>query len=202
MSDQHGKPTALRRLLIGCDESGWSFTAYSEGTAGLHRWCVPIEKLAEMPASEDQWNEALLFPCGGNATIDERAMMVCGRLILGVALEMSSRANLYKEPKTPAPAWRKRTKGAPDIACRTYVLRADVSVDCRESVKDFILGRRSTAPAVQHLVRGHWKLQACGPKLSERKTIWVQPYWRGPEDGPVAMRTHLTAREDGKEHTL
>lgn len=31
----------------------------------------------------------------------------------------------------------------------------------------------------QWIVRGHWRNQACGPYLSERKLIWIQPYVKG-----------------------
>lgn len=34
---------------------------------------------------------------------------------------------------------------------------------------------------LQHIVRGHTKNQPFGPGNSERKRIWVDPYWRGPE---------------------
>lgn len=31
-----------------------------------------------------------------------------------------------------------------------------------------------------HWVRGHARNQACGPKWSQHKAIWVEPYWVGP----------------------
>lgn len=34
-------------------------------------------------------------------------------------------------------------------------------------------------------VRGHWRQQPCGPHQSERRTVWVTPYVKGPEDKPV-----------------
>jgi len=39
-------------------------------------------------------------------------------------------------------------------------------------------------------VQGHWKKQSHGPKSSLRKTIWIQPYWKGPEDGALGSATH------------
>lgn len=36
---------------------------------------------------------------------------------------------------------------------------------------------------VRQLVRGHRKHQPFGPGRSERKEIFVAPYWRGPDDG-------------------
>lgn len=37
-------------------------------------------------------------------------------------------------------------------------------------------------------VRGHWKSQAHGKGLSERKHIFVEPYWKGPEAAEVLTR--------------
>lgn len=45
--------------------------------------------------------------------------------------------------------------------------------------------RRSWKLRMQHVVRGHWKMQRCGTKRLEKKRIWVEPYMRGPE-GKVA----------------
>lgn len=41
--------------------------------------------------------------------------------------------------------------------------------------------REGTSPTVRTLVQGHWRNQACGPKFSERKLIWIEPFWRGPD---------------------
>lgn len=44
--------------------------------------------------------------------------------------------------------------------------------------------------SVRHLVRGHWKMQAHGPGRKERKHIFVEPYWRGPELAEVVNRDY------------
>jgi len=41
---------------------------------------------------------------------------------------------------------------------------------------------------VQFVVRGHRRWQACGPKHSERKLIWINPFWKGPEEGRALLR--------------
>ncbi len=35
--------------------------------------------------------------------------------------------------------------------------------------------------ALRHIVRGHWKRQACGVNKADRKLVYVEPYWRGPD---------------------
>lgn len=48
-----------------------------------------------------------------------------------------------------------------------------------------------TPPAFQTMVRGHIKRQACGPGSLGRKVVWIEPYWRGPEDAPILARPYL-----------
>lgn len=33
----------------------------------------------------------------------------------------------------------------------------------------------------KHIVRGHWRNQAYGPKLTLRRKQWIEPFWKGPE---------------------
>lgn len=40
---------------------------------------------------------------------------------------------------------------------------------------------------VRHLVRAHWRQQACGPGRLERRPTLIGPHWRGPEDGVVRV---------------
>lgn len=47
------------------------------------------------------------------------------------------------------------------------------------------------AVSVRHLVRGHWKMQAYGPERQDRKHIFVEPYWRGPELAEMVERDYV-----------
>lgn len=38
------------------------------------------------------------------------------------------------------------------------------------------------------LVRGHWRLQACGLRRESRRLIWIDPFVKGPEDKPFDDR--------------
>lgn len=42
----------------------------------------------------------------------------------------------------------------------------------------------------RHIVRGHYRNQVHGVGRAERKRIWVQPFWRGPEDGAALVHTY------------
>lgn len=39
-------------------------------------------------------------------------------------------------------------------------------------------------------VRGHWRRVACGEAQRERRLAFIQPYWRGPADGPQLLRQY------------
>ena len=71
-----------------------------------------------------------------------------------------------------------------------YKLTRPVTVDCREAVRAAIAGETSRTLSVQSLVCGHWRQQPCGPASSERKRIFIEPHWRGPDDAPIATRPH------------
>lgn len=35
---------------------------------------------------------------------------------------------------------------------------------------------------------GFWRQQACGPRWSQRRPVWIEPYMAGPEDGPLVVK--------------
>lgn len=41
---------------------------------------------------------------------------------------------------------------------------------------------------VRTLVSGHWRNQVCGVGGLDRKTIWIEPHWRGPEAAPLTEK--------------
>jgi hypothetical protein len=43
----------------------------------------------------------------------------------------------------------------------------------------------------RHRVRGHWKLQVHGKNRENRKQIWIQPYWRGPDMAELLARNYV-----------
>lgn len=43
----------------------------------------------------------------------------------------------------------------------------------------------------RHLVRGHWRQQACGPARSQRRPTWIAPYIQGPDSAPLSEREQV-----------
>ena len=116
------------------------------------------------------------------------ALCAAGRLVLGCVAELNgSGVTRGRTGSDSAP--RREKRGIPKAW--TFELRRDVNVDCREWVRTATRSHDKSErrlPSVQTLVRGHWK-----PKLSERlgRLVHVEPYWRGPEDAPIAVRSHV-----------
>lgn len=70
-----------------------------------------------------------------------------------------------------------------------YLVGTYVTISAELSKVAKAIGRGdSTQPSVTSYVRGHHKMQPHGPKMSLRKMIWVEPYWRG--FGPVTQKTY------------
>lgn len=84
-----------------------------------------------------------------------------------------------------------------------YVVGADVkvSIDCRETVSHYLLGERSSLPKFQWLVRGHWRWQACGPKMADRRRRFIEPYWKGPDKAPILVKLHVVEAAENTDES-
>lgn len=129
----------------------------------------------------------------GEGRADDRAYELLAKYVLGAAIE----AGQYRPALAHAAGQRavKRDhRGAP--VTHTFTLTRDVRIDARRVVREYCAGATRTAPSVQSCVGGHWKMQPCGPRGAERKFIHVEPYWRGPADAPIALRSHVLGGAD------
>lgn len=72
---------------------------------------------------------------------------------------------------------------------RYYVFSKPIQVDFRDEVRALLSGvRKGQSPKVQFIVRGHFRDQACGKEMKDHRKIWLQPYWKGPEEARVLLR--------------
>lgn len=62
--------------------------------------------------------------------------------------------------------------------------------DAARSACETESGRERWVLAQRFIVRGHWKEQPFGPGRTQRKLIFVQPYWKGPAGSPVVSRAY------------
>jgi hypothetical protein len=118
-------------------------------------------------------------------------------MIRGACLSITD-PEVHRKQGSKAPARGKGNKrqGPPDLTQARFMLAPPVTVDLRQHVAEAITGRHTGAPKVQFLVRGHWRDQAHGHARTLRKTIWIQPFWKGPESGRVLLRTHKVIADD------
>jgi len=177
----------------------WQFIGMSSGTIALWRFGVSPQGL--MVASND-----LVGPDGvdvkvkllqldlKHTDVDSRTAGLIGRLIVTtcVALTMKELVTERTRPKTKKNK-KRDTKAGPEA--RYYVIGKPISLDFRERVRQYMMGesRKSKELSIQHMVAGHFKNQPHGKENKERKTIWVTPYWRGPDEGAIPIKIHSKA---------
>jgi hypothetical protein len=117
---------------------------------------------------------------------DERAVVLARRLVLGCIAELDGGMVVHpKKGLSPT-----KSDGTPRM--NVHRLVRPVVHDVRREVAAYCRGE-GRSPTVRTMVRGHWKRQPHGPGNTERKWIHVEPFWRGPEDGPIAIRPHRFA---------
>lgn len=112
-------------------------------------------------------------------------------LLKGACLALSNPEDFRKE-RQHRPSARatkhKRDAGSPDFEQARFLLSSPVKIDLREHLGAVLSGRKGSSPTVQFLVRGHWTNQAHGPRMSLRKKLWINPFWKGPEDTRILLR--------------
>lgn len=128
---------------------------------------------------------------GYDLGLEDRISTLLGRLVIGACVFMTNRAH-YQEKVTrlersllPHAA---RSGKKPES--RVYTVGRPIKIDFRLAIKAYLEGKRGPL-TVQSLVAGHHKRQAHGPGGVDRKWVFIEPYWRGPEDGPILVRPHV-----------
>ena len=114
-----------------------------------------------------------------------RESELMGRLFLGLCLE----ADVYRTSSSNSIKYKTK-RGHKIPTAQVFKLTRNIVIDARSAVRNYVAGT-GAGPMVQILVRGHWRLQAYGAGAVERKMIHVEPYWRGPEEAPIAVRSHI-----------
>jgi hypothetical protein len=187
----------LRRLLVmemeGDRGRVWGYVAYTDGTVSMYRHGQKTDELMP-PTMDDEVFGDENDPFNYEVTDrDARVLILLGRLIVNTCLAMSD-PSLVKAVGRSHKDWEKRSnegpkRNNPQPVVRIFQVGKPVQHDLREAVGEYVNGQRRKL-TVQVLVRGHYKTQHYGRGNSQIKTIWREPFWRGPEDAPIPLRPH------------
>jgi hypothetical protein len=106
------------------------------------------------------------------------------RFLINFLLWLDSNPQKHPEKKRSKKRSRRRHSARPTVWSigKDVVLHPLLIKEAREaSSRGKVVRKSGWKLRNQHIVRGHFKEQPCGPKGQNRKTIWIEPYWRGPE---------------------
>jgi hypothetical protein len=127
-----------------------------------------------------------------------RLVATVRRIVANVALALTNQGNYEHRLRVLGRkgSYERRMSQLPQT--KQYILGRGlkVNLDLRREMHEYVEHGHSLKRGpitVQMLVAGHGKWQVCGPGRVGRKWIFVQPYWRGPEDAPILVRPHKLA---------
>ncbi len=125
----------------------------------------------------------------------KRCVVMAKRLVAGLLLNLQD-AGTHKVRKVDARPKSKGREAEPEH--RIVTVGAPLEIDCRDAVKEYVehgtrssekTGRRLRGtPTVQWMVRGHYRMQAHGPKHALRRKTWIRPHWQGHEAALIQTR--------------
>ena len=120
----------------------------------------------------------------GDPNYVQGAMNVYGHIVTSLVLSLDRSGTSFRntERRTHQSDARRGLPGYLEFRY-TRPIAIDLRNACREA-----MDKCHSPLSIQTLVCGHWKMQAYGPGREKRKHIHIEPYWRGPEDAPVALR--------------
>lgn len=180
VSDPRGGLVEVTNLFVWFNPSGVRI-AYGNRVDFVANWWVP--SLAECGHLES---------CGpGERLLAALLVSIC----LDFTVRRPAPTRRRPPPRRPGVA---RAGALPDTLDYVIVERAVMLAEPRPGQeiatgKDILRAVRGYArgePSTQRLHRGHFQLQTCGPRWSQRRLQYHRPYWQGPKDAPIAVRPH------------
>ena len=200
----------LRATQAVFDRPDYNEEAFFEvdlGTICLYR---DDENLSALQEWSDRGIGSLLFDSNpdcpvapGDAThpnrsaVEVRLQEMAKQAIVGLLYTLQHTKNWSYDKRTISKLKNDPRFGPPDH--RVMVVGKPITVDVRDAVREYV-AHGHASPAIQSLVRGHQKRQVVGAGRASRKVIWIEPYWRGPKDAPIAARPYTvgSSHEDGQ----
>ena len=183
---KRGKPQAVGLMKDTSDETGIlkQMVCEARGTEGVNM----IIPLANSPLPTAMWTSSMAA-LADQLESDNPDHVLLARLIFSVLLYLDTpraRERIAVETEARRDFNQRRGRELPSVW--NIQISKDIKIDCRQWARDYLGGRHSS-PAVQSMVRGHWQRYATGKGRTERVWMHRAPFWRGPVDAPVAVRT-------------
>lgn len=128
----------------------------------------------------------------------DRFLAMLYRLLLNLAAWTSVYgAGVLAKPPHP------RSGRVPGVSAPTVWITGQevkLSPELRRLAVEYAAGNEKATPGwklrMRFCVRGHWKMQPCGPGGTERKRIFVEPYWKGPEGAAAWQHVYKAGEEN------
>ena len=198
-----GRPAELARAYVWApteDKPGWHLRLVTRLPGGDEIQHGLLLRSLDEPESEIRRAAAATH---GSQDLDQltRAIAMAARLVAGACMLVSGRDGVEQATWRPKKSkTRRRPPGVEPPEGTRFVVSKNVEIDLREQVREYIAGRTRAGSKLtcQFVVRGHRRNQACGPRHSERREIWIKPFWKGSEDARALLRGYEIKQEDPK----
>jgi len=167
------------KSLIGDDPGDTAIHIYaSDGVRVLETW-IDRKGLT--------WDAFDALPDAVTEDADKQARHALRQIVFGaIAYTTAVEGSLedrFVEPKKKGAASKPRAKH--------WTIGRTIKIDPK-LVAAVRSGSREVAFRLKHrhIVRGHYRNQAHGPARSLRTRKWIQPFWKGPEEGAALVHTY------------
>lgn len=146
-----------------------------------------------VPANTTDWRD-LEFYWEEMSELEKNAARAAWKLLFNLASyigahkeEVDKAERRQKEVKEGA---KRKWKPGPPVFSKIWELGRDIKISpqIREAAVASNRNEGGYRLSKRLMVRGYWRSQPYGPKMSLRRQQWVQPYWKGPEDGIGTIR--------------
>lgn len=170
------------------DRPAWRATVQGVfwGMYDMQPVLLPLVRSTDTPLAPDEKAGVLCFGPVFLLTDENAAHTMMQMIGTTLILAQTPTVVTRHDQRMPRAGGMRQTRPGMPMAVTQIVLReavrhADaVRADEEKSGKKWTLTHR-------HLVRGHWRQQACGPNLQWRKPTFVPPYIKGPADGDLRL---------------
>lgn len=126
---------------------------------------------------------------------DEESLAAGGMMVANLSLYILHGVATLREKTSRKMQRRARSKRKGKQMAKEYRLDSTVKlpkhlINAARDVAHGIVSPERYKVSHRFTVRGHWKMQPCGPGRKGRKRIFVEPYWKGPTTAEAIQRIY------------